>query len=104
MGIYYGSALYMPGGDCLFAFGCVGSFLPRGRCLGHSRISHGLAVLAGLWNYNGDTGIDAVVSGKDNCRGTKATAADLGSHSNGVTIIFHPRSGRSMVDTDGNLG
>jgi hypothetical protein len=26
MGIYYGSALYMPGGDYLCAFGLVGSF------------------------------------------------------------------------------
>ncbi len=54
--------------------------------------------------YYFNTGIDAVVSGKDGCRGTEATAADLGPLSNGGTIIFHPGSGRSMVDTDGNLG
>jgi hypothetical protein len=104
MGVYYGSALYMPGGDCPFTFGLVGSFLRKARCFGRSRNFHGLAVLAGLWNYNGDTGIDVAVSGKDNCRGTEATAADLGPHSNGGTIIFHSHPGRNMVDTDGNLG
>jgi hypothetical protein len=100
MGVYYGSALYMPGGDYLCAFGYIDSF----RRFKRSLTLHSLAVLAVLWSHNGDTGIDAVVSGKDNCRGTKATAADLGPHSNGGTIIFHPRSGRNMVDTDGNLG
>ena len=104
MGVYHGSALYMPGGDCHFTFGLVGSFLRNVQCFGGSRRLHSLAVLAVLWNYNGDTGIDVVVSGKDNCRGAKATAANLGPHSNGGTIIFHPRSGRNMVDIDGNLG
>lgn len=104
MGVYYGSSLYMPGGDCPFTFSRVGSFLRNASGLGHSRTLHYLAVLAGLWNYNGDTGIDVAVSSKDICRGTEAAAADLGPHSNGGTIIFYPRPGRSMVDTYGNLG
>lgn len=104
MGVYYGAALYMPGGDCPFTFGLVGSFLRNVRCFEIPRMLHSLAVLAVLRDYNGDTGIDAVISGKDNSRDTKATAADLGPHSNGGTIIFHPRSGRGVVDTGGDLG
>ena len=104
MGICYGAALYMPGGDCLYTFGYVRSFLQRGRCFGNSRSLHGLAVLAALRDYNGNTGIDDVVSSKDGGRGTEATAADLGTRSNGGTIIFHPGSGRIMVDISGDLG
>ncbi len=63
-----------------------------------------MPVLAVLRNYSDDTIIDVVVSCKHNCRGTEATAADLGPRNNGGIIIFHLGSGRSMVDTDGNLG
>jgi len=60
--------------------------------------------LADLRDYNSDTSINAVVSGKDRRRGAEAAAADLGPRSNGNVIISHPGSGRGVVDTDGNLG
>ncbi len=104
MGICYGAALYMSGGDCLYTFGYVGSFLQYVQYFGHSRSVHVLAVLAVLRDYNGGTGIDAVVSDKDSSRDAEAAAADLGPCSNGGTIIFHPGSGRIMVDNSGDLG
>ena len=104
MGICYGAALYMSGGDCLYTFGYVGSFLQYVQYFGHSRSVHVLAVLAVLRDYNGNTGIDAVVSSKDSGRGTEATAADLGTPNNGGSTIFHPGSGRIVVDISDNLG